>query len=591
MKLFGDTVFKLKNEPAFLGECRGLPLREKYRDGILKAARAALDGYELTQLKASDYMHYFKTGNRSFFESMYHARRARLAEMLMGALYGGVSDYVGKMVDIMWAICEETTWVIPPHSVTKPYVLAGRPLPDMFGDDIVEVDLFSAATGALLSMVYHYFKNELSSATDGVLGERLKYEINRRIIKPFMTYEMRWTYSFINNWAPWIVSNVLTCAAVFADDALPTRQTVVLRAVTYLERFVSTYGDDGGCNEGVGYWNAAIGTLFDACEELYDISGGQIDYAGAEFIRRACRFAADMCVCPEKRLFVNFADCGPYVRSISGEQVRRMGHKTGDGALLAFGRAMCSDMTSQISGQSAYFFIYRAIKNLYEMKYEGDDKPFIQNAVYADLGVAVLREGDFVAVLKGGHNRESHNHNDVGHFVFYSGGDPVIIDPGNLEYTRDTFNENRYKIWTNQSSYHNLPDIGGVMQKDGREYEADGFSCDKNTAAVSYGKAYPVPAECRREITLDKGGLTVIDTVKAAGDVTFHFMVKAEPRVTKNTVAIGDMQMTFSENGGISVDEVDVSSSPAMTNTWGQTKLYRINVRASALKTRIEKRG
>ena len=31
---------------------------------------------------------------------------------------------------------------------------------------------------------------------------------------------------------------------------------------------------------------------------------------------------------------------------------------------------------------------------------------------------------------KGGHNAESHNHNDVGHFIVYADGRPVLIDIG-----------------------------------------------------------------------------------------------------------------------------------------------------------------
>lgn len=588
MTLFGNKPYTLKKAPAFLGECAGSPLNAKFADGLIENAHEALK-YELEPLKASAYMHYFKTGNRKFFEDKYHCRRARLSDLFFGAVYEGVEKYVDKMVDIIWAICEETTWVIPPHSVSKKYELGKTPLPDMFGDDVVEVDLFSAATGALVSMVWHYFGSELDAATGGVLSKRVEHEIDRRVITPFLKYEMRWMYSFINNWVPWIVSNVLTCAAVFVNDMRPTLQTVVSRSITFLERFIATYGDDCGCNEGVSYWNAAVGALFDACEELYDLSGGDIDFAGSEFMRRAGRFVPDMCIDPETRLFVNFADCPPYVRSISGEQMCRMGMKTKDDALISFGKAISGDETAQLSGRSSYFFIYRAVKNLYQTMPKEAGAPFSQNAVYGDLNIAVLRAGKFVAVLKGGHNGESHNHNDVGHFVLYRDGEPIIIDSGNLEYTRDTFNENRYKIWTNQSSYHNLPDIGGVMQHEGREFCADGFLCEGNTAFVSYGKAYPVPAVCERKIELCEGGLTVYDSVTADADVTFRFMTKEKPEIKGGAVFLKNVKMSFSENGGVSFDAIDVSSSPAMTKTWGQSELYRVNVKAKTLKTVIEK--
>jgi hypothetical protein len=56
-------------------------------------------------------------------------------------------------------------------------------------------------------------------------------------------------------------------------------------------------------------------------------------------------------------------------------------------------------------------------------------------------------EGLFLAA-KGGHNAESHNHNDMGSFNLYIDQQPIIIDLGVGTYTRQTFSSERYKIWT-----------------------------------------------------------------------------------------------------------------------------------------------
>ncbi len=74
-------------------------------------------------------------------------------------------------------------------------------------------------------------------------------------------------------------------------------------------------------------------------------------------------------------------------------------------------------------------------------------------------------EGFFLA-CKGGHNAESHNHNDIGSFIVYCDGMPILINPGVEFYTAKTFSAARYEIWTMQSSYHNLPEINGFMQKE-----------------------------------------------------------------------------------------------------------------------------
>jgi hypothetical protein len=72
----------------------------------------------------------------------------------------------------------------------------------------------------------------------------------------------------------------------------------------------------------------------------------------------------------------------------------------------------------------------------------------------------------------GGHNDESHNHNDVGDFIIYYKGKPMIIDAGRGNYTARTFSKQRYELWFTQSQHHNLPMINGIGQKDGRSFEA-----------------------------------------------------------------------------------------------------------------------
>ena len=73
---------------------------------------------------------------------------------------------------------------------------------------------------------------------------------------------------------------------------------------------------------------------------------------------------------------------------------------------------------------------------------------------------------------KGGHNDESHNHNDVGSFIAYLDGSPLIIDVGPEYYTAKTFSAQRYEIWTMRSAWHNVPLVNGHEQSPGREFAA-----------------------------------------------------------------------------------------------------------------------
>lgn len=585
MELFGNKRIQMPENIALFSDVEKQTPRAEYRDAAIQAADEAL-GYELKPLTAALYMEFAENGNRTHFEAIYHARRRALFSLLLGTLYTGDDRYIRKAIDITWAICEETTWVIPAHNVSRGYVYGGKPLFDAY-DDIPEVDLFSGATGALLSLTYKYLGEKMDAVTGGVMTERLKYEIERRIITPYLTYEMRWMYAFINNWTPWIVSNVLTCGAIVIDQ--PNRRFSVLsRSMDYLDRFVGIYGDDCGCNEGPSYWGAAIGTLFDASEIIYDYTGSKIDVMGAPFLKKSCRFIADMCVDPSDGLFMNFADCPPRM-TVDGDMVSRMGRRLCDGVLTEFGRKMReqNDFASNAKWIN-YFFLYRVVKNVFDTA-EGDE--FLQPepcAFYRDMQVAVIRQGDFTVFVKGGHNRESHNHNDVGNIMLYYKKSPILIDVGNLEYSKDTFNENRYKIWTNQSSYHNLPEINGVMQEAGREFASNGFECDENSATVSYAGAYPADSGAwlaLRTVNVDAVGVTVTDKVDSGGDCVFHYMTCEKPEIAESSAVIGGVRATFEGAEDISVEEIDISASEKMSREWRVTTLYRISIKSKELKT------
>jgi hypothetical protein len=119
--------------------------------------------------------------------------------------------------------------------------------------------------------------------------------------------------------------------------------------------------------------------------------------------------------------------------------------------------------------------------------------------------------GFFVAA-KGGHNAESHNHNDVGNFVVYMDGKPILIDIGVETYSRKTFSSRRYEIWTMQSAWHNLPTIETLMQSPGREYAARDvrYEADDDHAQLKLDIAGVYPREAGlkswvRTVRLDRG--------------------------------------------------------------------------------------
>jgi hypothetical protein len=141
----------------------------------------------------------------------------------------------------------------------------------------------------------------------------------------------------------------------------------------------------------------------------------------------------------------------------------------------------------------------------------------------------------------GGHNAQSHNHNDVGNVIVYADGRPVLVDVGAPEYTSKTFSPRRYEIWTMQSQWHTLPAINGFDQKDGTEFRARDVAFSSRPEAVRFSldiaPAYPPEAKVtrwRREVILDRKKREVVLAEdyalgEARTPVRLHFVTPLAP--------------------------------------------------------------
>jgi hypothetical protein len=150
---------------------------------------------------------------------------------------------------------------------------------------------------------------------------------------------------------------------------------------------------------------------------------------------------------------------------------------------------------------------------------------------------------------KGGHNAESHNHNDVGSFIVYYDGQPALIDAGVGTYTAKTFSSERYTIWSMQSQYHNLPTINGFMQEDGRQFAASdpAYTSDGKTVRFSLGlkDCYPPEAAIERwdrSFEFVRGEeVTVTDNFeleKIKGTTSWNFLTCLTPDIKEKGVVV-----------------------------------------------------
>ncbi len=557
-------------------------LSDEIRQKLVNNALTALHKpFEI--LSPIDYLRYYRDGNRSIYEKVYFERRDRVFALLLGEYAENQGSFADKLAEGVWHILEETTWIVPAHMKTlskKNYGIC-----DEYEGTVKNLDLFSASTGALLAIVFHFGKAALDSVTP-VISKRILYELEKRIFTPFFENPDLWWKGEqrfpVNNWNPWIISNVLTAAAFCVTD-LTKREKTVEKAMRYLDNFTEGYAPDGGCDEGPGYWNVAGGSLFDCLEILYDMSGGKIDVFSVPLVKNIFEYIMNAHISGNH--FLPFADTHLSIRA-SYPMIARCAKRIGSKELYAFGCQGSKNTDLSALGSS---YPYRSVKQLYFTNEETLTYIPRKSVFFNNLGVFVFREQEngekgFTLAGKGGHNNESHNHNDVGNFVVYSDGLPLIIDTGVGTYSKETFSENRYKIWTMQSSYHNLPQINNAAQKEGRQFCATNIFCDEKKQAISLEltRAYPEQSRLKsfiRTASVSGRAVFVCDEIllKEKGKIAFCFMTCDKPQIKDaSTLSLGSGHTLDFPPVLIPETEEIPLLDDGLRRDWKRDKLFRI---------------
>ncbi len=562
-------------------------------------------------LPATLFLDFTRTGNRRAYEVPHFARRYLLADLVLAECVAGDGRHMDAITNATWSLCEESFWGIPAHAHLQRTSIG---LPDTAAP---AVDLFAAETAALLAWS-DYLLGDAFDAVSPVIRPRLAREIEHRMLTPCLLRDDFWWLAIqsrkTNNWTPWIVSNWLACNLLFEPD--PARRcAAVLRALRSLDAFIDHTPDDGGCDEGPSYWGRAGAALFDALEILRSATNGAADVFAEPKIREIARFICRAHIAD--RWFINFADAPARPRP-NGPLIFRFGRAVEDADLTRFG-AYAQSLGRPGSGAYAQFqskggrtgvdSLPRYLPALFTqaaLRQVPPAAPLLRDVwlpltqVMAARSRAGSAAGLFLAA-KGGHNAESHNHNDIGQFVVFAEGRPVLVDAGVETYSRKTFGPDRYSIWTMQSSWHNLPEVNGVMQRNGREFAARDLSYAADDARVEFGLdiagAYPPEAGLlswrRRFLFRRDAGIEIEDRYRLAAPpqrVLLFLMTPCAVELAPGTIALSERPLGEGLPSGratlrydaarlaASCEEVPLAD-PQLQGIWGD-RLFRIRLEA-----------
>lgn len=598
-------AFKLENLKASLGNDKSwVPypaysdraawdkLMAPFKDRIIKKGNEALS-YQWQVVKATDYLEYERSGNRTMMEKPMNENCTALTNLLLAELADGQGRYVDQILNGSWQLTEMATWSLSAH--LGAFQSTKRSLPQ---ERTQVVDLMAGDVGSLLSWIHYFFRDTFNKINPEI-SIRLKQQIQQRIIQPYMDRNDMWWQAFelkegqlVNNWNPWCNFNVLT-ALLLVEDNPDIQLAGIYKTMSSVDRFINYVKTDGACEEGPSYWGHAAGKLYDYLKILSLATQGKINIFDKPIIRDMGEYIAQSYIGGDKWV-VNFADASA---KGGGDPllIYRYGQDVNSSEMMQFARYM-----ENLGDKNATFKpsrdIFRAFEDLRcYPQLENVTAALPQNDFkwYPETQFIYLKKGAFFFAAKGGFNNESHNHNDVGSFILYQDQQPLFIDAGVGTYTKKTFSDDRYSIWTMQSAYHNIPMVNGTDQSFGKEYKAENvvFLPAQNRFQLDIGKAYPKSANIEywnRSYTLAQNGLDIQDNFKIKGPKqanVIHFLVAQEPKISKGEIVLNNGQAKLQFDAGQFIASFDLipQEDARLSQVWGK-ELYRITLTAKSIK-------
>ncbi len=508
----------------------GRTYRDEFLQKQLELIAEAAETPDIKALSYSGFKTFYVTGSRKEYENEYFSRRKLLSASAVLALVNkDDKEHIKLLEDVIWAVADEFTWALPAH-IPK-------------GTDIEAcekwIDLFAAETAFAFAEILYLLEDRL----DSMIKERIRYEVRRRVIDPYLNGVKNSWDTLENNWAAVCAGSVGAAFLYIADEEEIKRALPRLKAT--LRCYLNSFGQDGACVEGLNYWIYGFGYFTYFAQLLLRYTDGAEDLFDDPKVRAIALF-------PQKIRFrnnrtVTFSDSGDRFinrsglmnflsRKYSGVQI------PDDSSALGFNDDECYRFAHIIRD-----FAWRDP----EISVCGADDTGFEYLKNAAWYIKKTHYYEFAA--KAGDNNESHNHNDIASFLVNVDGEGAITDPGRGEYTAEYFGDGRYSCFAPSSLAHSVPVINGGLQKAGAEHRGEIINADCDGLEIDFEKAYEDAGlkKLRRAFRFKENGFMMRDEIgfeQVPESITEHFVTCQEPVMCNGGLMIGGLKLLYDKS-------------------------------------------
>ena len=559
-----------------------------WKETFIERGEKALD-YRWQVVTATDYLTHNRGQSQGKADAHIGANLMAIIDLFFAELATGQGRYMDQLMDGTFAMCEVTSWVRSHH---LSHQKSHRYFPEY---DDNAIDLVAGDVGAVMAWVYYYFHEEFDKI-EPEISRRLVHELDKRIMTPYLNdTHYGWKgdrfdpeKNHLNNWTPWCSINCLQVFALCEKD-LDRFAKAAYMSMESVDKYLNNIEGDGCCDEGPTYWYQGPAKNFEYLEFLKWVTGGKVDALGNPMIRRMGEYITTSTI--GNGWVVNFSDASA---------------KGADNALIIYnyGKGVDSPLMKHyaayaLKGGPAPVmrdrFIIRMFYSLLikdELEKETPELVFEPYTWYPETQICYMREKDgFFVASKGGHNAQSHNHNDIGTVSLYYKAIPFLIDAGVGTYITKTFSSHRYEIWSMQANYHNVPMLNGIPEKEGRQYASRQATFDPKTMtfAVDFAGTYPAEACVKsmlRKVSLKNGKVTIKDSYSLSESrqaADFNWLTWGDVDIEtpgKVSITVQGETVTLNYDGKKlePVLETIVQDDPPLKRVWGD-KIYRVTLR------------